>query len=114
MKKQVKYFDSITNVEWTSKSKYESEEDFNTRNANINPRPKFISLVEPEDAVSPKHYSEMAISPLEYNNANNIGWNEGNVIKYISRYKNKNGLEDLKKAQYYLNDLIERIENEKQ
>ena len=63
------------------------------------------------DNVNPKHYSEMTISPLEYINANKLEWNEGNVIKYISRYKNKNGLEDLKKAQWYLNDLIKRIEN---
>ena len=43
-----------------------------------------------------------------------IAWNSGNVIKYICRWKNKNGLEDLKKAQFYLNRLIgivERINN---
>lgn len=34
----------------------------------------------------------------------------GNVIKYICRWKNKNGLEDLKKAQWYLNHLIEHVE----
>lgn len=36
----------------------------------------------------------------------------GNVIKYIWRHEHKNGIEDLKKAQYYLNDYIERLENE--
>lgn len=36
----------------------------------------------------------------------------GNVIKYVSRYKNKNGIEDLKKARFYLNDLIETLESE--
>lgn len=35
----------------------------------------------------------------------------GNVLKYTCRWKNKNGLQDLKKAQWYLNHLIERIEN---
>ena len=34
----------------------------------------------------------------------------GNVIKYICRWSHKNGLEDLKKAQWYLNHLIERVE----
>lgn len=34
----------------------------------------------------------------------------GNVIKYICRWKHKNGLQDLKKAQWYLNHLIGRIE----
>ena len=62
--------------------------------------------------IEPRHYTEMQISPLEYIKANNIGWNIGNVIKYTSRYEMKNGLEDLKKAQWYLNDLIADIEEE--
>lgn len=37
----------------------------------------------------------------------------GNIIKYICRWKQKNGLQDLKKAQWYLNDLIKRIEKSK-
>lgn len=36
----------------------------------------------------------------------------GNIVKYILRFDNKNGLEDLKKAQWYLNHLIEIIEKE--
>lgn len=36
----------------------------------------------------------------------------GNVIKYICRWKKKNGLEDLKKAQWYLNHLIKHVEKE--
>lgn len=61
---------------------------------------------EPVDNVNPKHYTEMAISPLEYIKANNLEWNVGNTIKYISRYKMKNGLEDLLKSHWYLSDLI--------
>lgn len=34
----------------------------------------------------------------------------GNIIKYISRWKKKNGLQDLKKAQWYLNHLIDHVE----
>ena len=59
--------------------------------------------------VEPAHYTDMAISPLEYIIANDIGWREANTIKYISRYKKKNGLEDLKKAQWYLTHLIEEL-----
>jgi len=55
----------------------------------------------------------MKISPLEYIKENNLGWNVGNVIKYVSRHERKNGIEDLKKAAWYLNDLIETLENEK-
>jgi len=38
-------------------------------------------------------------------------WDTGNVIKYICRWKQKNGLEDLYKAQWYLDDLINHVEN---
>ena len=34
-----------------------------------------------------------------------------NILKYICRWKNKNGLQDLKKAQWYLNRLIDRVES---
>lgn len=53
------------------------------------------------------HYKSMAIQPVEYIIANNLGFIEGNIIKYISRYKNKNGVEDLKKARHFIDMLIE-------
>jgi len=52
------------------------------------------------------HYKNKAIQPIEYILANNLNFCEGNVIKYITRYKDKNGLEDLKKAQHYIDFLI--------
>jgi len=55
-----------------------------------------------------KHYTQYKIQPMEYIGLNNIGYLEGNIIKYISRYKLKNGLEDLAKARHYLDKLIER------
>jgi len=63
-------------------------------------------------AIEPKHYTEMKISPLEYieANGNEFTWSIANVIKYVSRYKRKNGLEDLKKARWYLNHEIENLE----
>jgi hypothetical protein len=51
------------------------------------------------------HY-QVAIQPWDYIVANNLGYLEGNVIKYVTRYKNKGGVEDLKKAQHYLTKLI--------
>lgn len=39
-------------------------------------------------------------------------YNTGNVIKYICRWKNKNGVQDLKKAMWYLQDLIDRVEEQ--
>lgn len=53
------------------------------------------------------HYKELSIQPIEYILANKLGFCEGNVVKYITRYKSKNGLEDLKKAKHYIDMLIE-------
>ena len=66
------------------------------------------------NAIEPKHYTDLKISPLDYivANENEFEWCVANVIKYVSRYKRKNGLEDLKKAQWYLNYQI-KLEEEK-
>jgi transposase len=54
-----------------------------------------------------RHYKEMTIQTWDYIIANKIGYMEGNVIKYVSRWKDKGGIEDLKKARHYLDKLIE-------
>lgn len=56
------------------------------------------------------HYRQMVIQPMEYILANDIPFVEGCVIKYVSRWKNKGGLQDLKKARHNLDFLIEREE----
>tara|TARA_R110000796_G_scaffold42012_9_gene104165 strand:- start:3862 stop:4065 length:204 start_codon:yes stop_codon:yes gene_type:complete len=53
------------------------------------------------------HYKEMNIQPIEYIVANNIPYREANIIKYVSRYQSKNGLEDLRKARHYIDMIIE-------
>ena len=53
------------------------------------------------------HYKDMAIQPIEFIQKNHIGFIEGNIIKYICRYKNKNGKEDLKKVIHYVELLLE-------
>lgn len=53
------------------------------------------------------HYKDMKIEPVEYIVENNIPYREANAIKYISRHKLKNGLEDLKKAKHYIDMIIE-------
>ena len=58
------------------------------------------------------HYSNLAIEPIDFITANNLGFCEGNIVKYITRWKAKNGIEDLKKARWYIDFLIESIENE--
>lgn len=54
------------------------------------------------------HYEKMAIQPWEVIQRGALDFWEGNVIKYVMRYRDKNGLEDLKKARHYLDYLIER------
>ena len=57
--------------------------------------------------VGGSHYKDMAIQPIEFTHKNNLNFCQGNVIKYITRYKNKNGIEDLKKVKHYVDLLIE-------
>lgn len=57
------------------------------------------------------HYQKMAIQPIDFIMANNLNFPEGNIVKYVSRHKDKGGLEDLKKARHYLDFLIEAYEN---
>ena len=53
------------------------------------------------------HYKDMAIQPVEFIHHNKLGFCAGNVIKYVCRYQQKNGVEDLKKARHYIDLLIE-------
>jgi hypothetical protein len=53
------------------------------------------------------HYRKLAIQPIEYILKNNIGFAEGCVIKYVTRWRAKGGIDDLKKARHFLDLLIE-------
>lgn len=62
-----------------------------------NPAPKPLS----------PHYTKLAIDPYEYAHRNGLGMLQGNVVKYVTRYKDKNGKEDLEKAMNTLKRLID-------
>ena len=66
--------------------------------------------LEKEEVTNPKHYDKVGfgIQPLEYIIANELDFLEGNVIKYVSRYPHKGGINDLLKARTYIEKLIER------
>lgn len=53
------------------------------------------------------HYKNYKIQPVEFIHANNIGYFEGCIIKYVLRWRQKNGTEDLKKAKHYIDLLME-------
>ena len=60
-----------------------------------------------EEQIGGQHYKDMAIQPAEFITKNGIGYIEGSVIKYVCRWRKKNGIEDLKKAKHFLELLIE-------
>ncbi|WP_391524817.1 DUF3310 domain-containing protein [Listeria booriae] len=76
-----------------------------------------IEKYKANDTVNnPSHYKTGGIETLDYIKAkvnDYPSYTVGNIIKYITRYEHKNGIEDLKKAQFYLNDLIKWMEGEK-
>ena len=69
---------------------------------------KMVSALQTQEGGN--HYKDMKIQPVEFIMANNLGFIEGNVVKYVSRWKNKNGVQDLKKARHFLDILIEQLE----
>jgi hypothetical protein len=60
-----------------------------------------------KEQVGGDHYKKMAIQPIEYIMANKLGYCEGNIVKYISRWRDKGGVEDLRKIKQYVDFLIE-------
>ncbi len=53
------------------------------------------------------HYKDKAIQPVEYCMANGIPFMEGSAIKYLTRWRDKGGIQDLKKARHFIDMLIE-------
>lgn len=60
-----------------------------------------------ERQVGGAHYKDKAIQPWDFIASNKLGYLEGNIIKYVSRWQEKGGIEDLRKARHYLDKLIE-------
>lgn len=66
----------------------------------------------------PQHYTQGGIETIDYLQAKMTqeqfeGYLLGNILKYVSRYPHKNGIEDLKKAQWYLDKLVKVKEETK-
>lgn len=53
------------------------------------------------------HYKALKIQPIQYINENGLDYFQGNVVKYVTRHKNKNGVEDIRKAIHYLQLILE-------
>jgi len=64
-----------------------------------------------ETQIGGHHYKEKSIQPWDYIAANQLGYFEGNIIKYVTRWRDKGGTNDLLKARHYLDKLIELEHN---
>lgn len=62
-----------------------------------------------EYQVGGDHYQSQGVQPIDFILANELDFCEGNVIKYITRWKYRGGLTDLEKAKHYLEFLIEDV-----
>lgn len=62
--------------------------------------------MEKEKQIGGDHYKNKAIQPIDFILENNLGYCEGCVVKYVTRHKEKNGAEDIKKAIHYLQFIL--------
>ena len=59
------------------------------------------------------HYKDRGIQPVEYIHANDLDFFQGNVVKYVTRWRDKGGVQDLEKAAHYLAMYIELEQKKK-
>lgn len=62
-----------------------------------------------KEQVGGDHYKSLKIQPIEYIVGNNLGWCEGNIVKYITRWKQKGGAKDIDKVIHYA-ELLKNME----
>lgn len=63
-------------------------------------------MIQPDRQVDGTHYQKLKIQPIQYILENQIGYCEGNIIKYVSRWREKGGISDLRKVIQYAEFLI--------
>lgn len=85
------------------------------------PLPQFVTEAEREEyarthetvlgtQIGGDHYTRQKIQPITYIWANGLGFSEGNIVKYVTRWKYKGGIKDLKKMVHHGHLLIEEAE----
>jgi hypothetical protein len=65
-----------------------------------------VSPAEWDKVTNPDYYTKGRTEAIDYIMDKDMSFAEGNVIKYVTRYKSKNGVEDLRKAKWYLERII--------
>lgn len=66
----------------------------------------------PEAVNHPSHYNQGSLEVIDAIEGLSLGFHAGNVVKYVARYKHKAGIEDLRKARWYLDRLIQNEERQ--
>ena len=72
---------------------------------------QYMAITTPHSAldvqIGGSHHKDLKIQPMEYSMANNLDACQHTIIKYVTRFRNKNGTEDLEKAKHTIDLLIE-------
>lgn len=120
----------IGKCEYTQKSKYVLSKKMDNlkryplkKGENMDNKEAFVETFKPEQLsdineglrisnplntqVGGSHYKDTKIQPVEYAHANKLDFFQGSVIKYITRFRSKNGRQDLEKAKHFIDLLIE-------
>jgi hypothetical protein len=100
----------LTSVSTSNKSVFKHQKP-----STLAPNAVMSMALHGEDKVNhPSHYKVGGIETIDFIEAKSLGYNLGNVVKYITRADYKgNKLEDLKKAQWYLNRAVANLEKTK-
>jgi hypothetical protein len=68
-----------------------------------------ILKLQPKDQqVGGSHYKDLAIQPIDYIHANGLGFCEGNIVKYVTRHKEKGGADDIRKIIHYCEFILQQ------
>ena len=71
-----------------------------------------MEKIFPQDKqIGGSHYKDFHIQPYEFISKNDLSFFQGNVIKYVCRYKNKNGIQDLEKIIHYCELEIKKMKD---
>ncbi len=114
MEKEFRYPDPRAQI---NSETFDTEEERDTGEAAQEEEPvviddgKYAPTIQGDRVFRPKHYTQYAIEPFTFLMLNKVPFAEGNVIKYVMRWRQKNGIEDLQKAKRVLDMMIEMETN---
>jgi hypothetical protein len=73
----------------------------------------FVDTFPQSKQIGGSHYKKFKIQPYEFISKNDLSFFQGNVIKYVCRYKNKAGIQDLEKVKHYCDLEILKLKDKK-